>query len=267
MKKWSYRSLLRGIYGRFRLLSWPLDLFDNYRELKNPSLPFGDKIKRTRYPSRAMRYWWVACAIQEECQRLERPLVIVDAGCERGILKQMTSDISSSRWIGLDKDLNNQSPTLAGYDEIHSCDLEKNIPLLDSSADIVVCLHVLEHIARFENAIKECVRVLRPNGILLIGTPILPRIFQIIRQWQFSRQFKRGKRRLGAHFHAFSPAVFHELTHCFDLKLEFMTGLRFLRWSGSKLENWRIWVRLNQIWGAIFPSLGREICIQYRHSR
>ncbi len=250
--------------SRFRALSWPLDLFDTNEDFKNSRLPFGDKVNRTRYPSRAMRYWWAACAIQDESRRLETPPTIIDVACERGILKRMTPRIAGSRWIGLDWKLENHWLELAGYDEMHYCNLEDRIPLPDTCADIVVSLHTLEHISGHENAFKELVRLLRPQGILLIGTPIVPHAFAVIRQRQYKNQFAKGSRVPGAHIHKFSPTMYRELIDRFSLQLEFIAGLRFFRWSGFAFENSRIWVRLNQLWGALFPSLGREIAIQCR---
>ena len=250
--------------SRFRALSWPLELFDTNEDFTNSRLPFADNVNRTRYPSRAMRYWWAACAIQDESRRLEAPPIIVDVACERGILKRMAPEIPGSRWIGLDWKLENRWLELAGYDETHYCNLEDRIPLPDKSADIVVTLHTLEHIANHESAFKELVRILKPQGILLIGTPIVPHAFAIIREQQYKRQFAKGLRVPGAHIHKFSPAMHRKLINRFGLQLEFMAGLRFFRWSGFGFENSRTWVRLNQLWGTLFPALGREIAIQCR---
>jgi len=41
----------------------------------------------------------------------------------------------------------------------------------DSSYDLVICYHVLEHIEKDENAIRELYRILRPNGKAFIQTP------------------------------------------------------------------------------------------------
>jgi SAM-dependent methyltransferase len=252
--------------SRFRALSWPLEIFDANQDFKDGKLPLGDRVNKTRYPSRSMRYWWAACAIQDESRRLAAPPVIVDVACERGILKRMTPEVPGSRWIGLDWKVQEPWLKLAGYEEMHYCNLEEKIPLPDAWADIVVSLHTLEHIAGYENAFKELVRILKPNGILLIGTPIVPHALAIIRESQYRKQFAEGLRAPGAHIHKFSPAMYRKLSNRFGLTMEFLAGLRFFRWSGSNLENSRKWVRFNQIWGALFPSLGREIAIQLRRS-
>ncbi len=42
------------------------------------------------------------------------------------------------------------------------------------------------------------------------------------------------------------------------LEPEFVTGSHAVRFSGSWLEDQRWWIRLNHIWGGLFPSLGSE---------
>ena len=48
------------------------------------------------------------------------------------------------------------------------------------------------------------------------------------------------------------------------LEVEIFVGSHILRWTGSRLENYRAWVRLNQFLAAIFPAFGNEVCIQLR---
>lgn len=45
-------------------------------------------------------------------------------------------------------------------------------PLADSSADAVICVHVLEHIENDRRAISEIFRILRPSGWALISVPL-----------------------------------------------------------------------------------------------
>ncbi len=49
------------------------------------------------------------------------------------------------------------------------------IPLADGSVDYVVSFETIEHVPNPEAFLKECVRVLRPGGTLLISTPNLQR--------------------------------------------------------------------------------------------
>ncbi len=261
-------SFREKIKRRFKFLSWPLTHLDESDELRKQDFPLKEATKRTRFPVRALRYWWVVCAIQEELQRLSRPPIIVDAGCGWGTLKRFSPPIKGARWIGMDLPENQKSNKeqleLAGYDQLLPCDFDSGIPLNDSSMDIIICLHVMEHLSRPEFTIGELARILRPGGLMLLNHPVLPVGLAHLREWQFSRQFKKGKRKLGEHMQAFWPGRSRRLVEQARLELEFMVGSHLLRKSGSRLENYSAWIRLNQLWGALFPSLGREICIQLR---
>jgi hypothetical protein len=48
------------------------------------------------------------------------------------------------------------------------------------------------------------------------------------------------------------------------VEVEFMSGTYLLRKKGSFLEDHAWWIRVNQVWGALFPSLSQELCVQLR---
>lgn len=50
-------------------------------------------------------------------------------------------------------------------------DLEQSLPLADASADWILCIDVLEHLANAHACLREAVRVLRPNGRIVINVP------------------------------------------------------------------------------------------------
>ena len=258
------RFCRKFVRSRLRLLSWPLEVINKTGELRKADFPLSDRAKSTRYPLRAMRYWWAVCAIRDEYKKRKNPLVIVDAGCERGMLKRLTPAMRRSRWIGLDKNIRHGDLKRVGYDQCIPCDLTQGIPLRDDGADIVVSLHVLEHMPEPDVAIREFVRILRPGGVMLIAVPVLPRILARMRQRQFNRQLRSGERRLGGHVYAFSPGILCGIAKSIGLEPEFMAGSHLLRWSGNRLENFKFWARLNQMWGALFPALGRELFIMFR---
>jgi len=221
----------------------------------------------TRYPFWTLRYWWAACAILDEHKRLGKPLIVVDLGCERGIIKRFVQDQDEIWWIGLDLNVNAPLLMKANYHERYSCDLDKRFPLDDGFADIVICLHVFEHLPRPEFTMSEIKRILCPGGILLAGSPIKPKIVAMLQEKRFRHQLVTGYRKHGKHINAFWPKRWKDLVGCQGMNLEFMTGSHFLRWRGFLFENYRWWVRLNQIWGALFPSLGMELYFQARKTK
>jgi SAM-dependent methyltransferase len=254
--------------NRFQYFKWPLTLFEESIELRKDSFPLDAKTKKTKYPIRVLRYWWAISAINDELKRMESPPVIADIGCDRAIFKRLLPAIEGARIIGMDLEknlnINKRDVELASYSEVLACDLDRGIPLPSSSIDIVVNLHVLEHLPRPEFAVREFERILRPGGLLLLGFPVLPKLFAQIREKQFANQFQKGTRVKGQHQHSFWPSRARRLVEEAGLEVEFILGSHFIRKRGAPWENFAIWVRINQIWGTLFPSLSQELCLKAR---
>lgn len=220
--------------------------------------------KRTRYPFRMLRYWWVHQGILDEFRRLGRGPTIVDVGSEIGLLRSLAPHVPGARWIGLDRNIANEHVVVAGYDELHECNIEHSMPLADNSADIIVCSHVLEHLRNPEHALCEAVRILKLGGLLLVGSPVLSRPLALYYQRRYNRELEAGIRQYGEHVTAFHPKMWKQLAARLGFEVEIFAGSHILRWTGSPLENYRAWVRLNQFLATIFPAFGNEVCIQLR---
>jgi SAM-dependent methyltransferase len=249
--------------SRFQFLRWPLTSFGEGTGLREADFPLSEKVKRTRYPIHAMRYWWVHCAILDEMKRLGRGPVVCDLGCGPGMVKRFFP-VPGARWIALDMNIQNVSLLKAGYDEVRACNFDEPLPLAAESVDIVVCIHVFEHLPRPAFTMGEISRVLRPGGILLSGTPTAPRWVGKIMERKFDHEMARGERAPGRHIHTFSPRQWKDLARWGGLRVEFLCGSHMMRLSGSLLENLAVWARMNQLWGALFPSLGSEVYLQSR---
>lgn len=250
--------------GAFSPLSWPLGRFELNDRLRERLFPRSGAIRKTRYPIASLRYWWLGNAIGREVQSRSAELLVVDAGCNDGILRGFVYPLEGTRWIGLDRNLDWPQGDLDKYDELKRCDLEAVLPLKSASADVVVCSHVLEHLLQPQTLIDELARVLKGKGIALIIVPILPKLMARVAEWHYAREFRAGKRKMGAHMHTFWPSRVVDLARHAGLELEIASGTYLLRIDGCLLENLRIWIRVNQCWAALFPSLGGELCMQFR---
>ena len=251
-------------YSRFRFARSPLDAIDKNDETHRPDFPFAGELNKRRYPVRALRYWWLNLVIHEEAERLERPPVIVDVGCDTGIIKRFILPVEGSRWIGLDIITDRPGLERASYDELYKCDLDEGVPLADASIDIAIFSHVLEHLPRPEFAVREVFRILKPGGLLLLGVPTAPKFVGKLREKQFARQLATGKRIRGQHIHVFWKKRLRDLAEHVGFRMEFCSGTAMIRKKGSKLEDYAAWIRINQIGAALFPSLGQELCMQLR---
>jgi SAM-dependent methyltransferase len=251
-------------YGRFRFIRWPLTIFEESEELRREDFNIPQEAKSRKYPIRALRYWWLYCAIQEELERIKGLATIADVGCETGMLKRFTRDTERTYWIGLDINLDWEGLRSVGYDEIHTGDFDKPLPVPSETADIVVCSHVLEHVPRPEFTMGELARILKPGGLMLIGVPVAPRLVALVRERQFAKEFRSGKRQRGQHAHAFWPKKLCAIAEKCGLHVEFLAGTYLLRHKGLFLEDHRFWIRINQVWGGLFPTLAQELCVQLR---
>jgi SAM-dependent methyltransferase len=64
------------------------------------------------------------------------------------------------------------SADLEGHEALQHMDMT-DVPFKDGAFDLIVCVHVLEHVPDDRQAIREMVRVLRPGGMALLLVPIV----------------------------------------------------------------------------------------------
>lgn len=261
MNQWCAR-----LRRRFQFFFWPAAALGERASVWQSGDLINPADRNSRFPLRMMRYWWTGCVLQDEARRLGRPLTIVDVGSGKGILRKYAGNSVQARWIGLDMKVDRVSLAEAGYDELYEADFDQPLPVADASADVVVFLHVLEHVSRPAFTLGEVARILRPGGVLLAGSPVAPRWLAAVREWWFKREIQQGKRKPGDHMHCFWPGRWSEMIRAAGLNLEFLTGSYLLRRAGNPLENTQWWLRLNQFWGALFPSLGGEVYLMARSS-
>jgi SAM-dependent methyltransferase len=253
---------------RFPLLNFPLAPLRSVADRLTQGVPtkLRKLLQEADYPVRLLRYWWAAQALRAESLRLGRPLQVVDLGCERGWLKHFTPEGVVERWIGIDWVVQPEINRLANYDEVHAASFDGRLPKEDAVADAVVSLHVFEHLPRPGWTMAEVSRMLKPGGIFLGAAPTMPDWVAKLRERYFRRRLAAGQVAVGGHITVLSPQRWRDLAYECGLNVEFATGSHFIRKTGSKLENHRWWVRVNQLWGALFPSLGSECCVQARRA-
>lgn len=249
------RSLLRW---RWPFLFWPVK---RYRDCVDTTQPDGDlarHLQASLHSLRLQRYAWAACRIDDEAQQRRDGLIVVDLGCERGWLKRFTPSHAHITWIGLDGDTSHPSLAASRYDDVIQCNFNEALPLQDACADMVVSLHVFEHLANPSFTVDEVARILKPDGVFLAGTPTGPAPIAAIRTAMLRARDRAGKNRHWGHLQKLSPAAWHRLCRESGLDVEFLTGSHLIRRTGARLENHRWWIRLNQLWGGLLPSLGQE---------
>lgn len=243
---------------------WKLRPHHSYVDLTPPDGGLSRHVQKADYSLRLQRYWWAANKLADEARLLDREMVVVDMGCERGWLKRFTDPKVSIRWIGLDGDISKPSLAATKYDELIQCDFNQPLPLPNDCADVVVSLHVFEHLPNPDSAASEVARVLRTGGVFLAGSPTMPAPLAPVRTVMLQARDKAGRNRHWGHVRSFSPATWFNVCIRAGLRLEFIVGSHFCRSTGSRLEGQRWWIRLNQLWSNVFPSLGTEAYVAAR---
>ncbi|MBM4285652.1 MAG: class I SAM-dependent methyltransferase [Deltaproteobacteria bacterium] len=257
-------SLKRRLASRFAALRWPLtSLTERIADTRSDGL-MNSRAGTKRFPIRGLRYWWIRCAMMEETEGRDGEVVVADVGCSRGHIKRFIGGIPNTRWIGLDWRIDDEALRECGYDELHRCDFNAPLPLSNNSVDIVVFSHVIEHLPRPDFTMGELSRILRPGGLLLAGSPVAPSFVARVREWQLRRRLRKGRIKPGGHINSMDPDRWRKLVCARDMDVEMLTGTYFARWSGNPLENHAWWVRLNQLWGALFPAWGGEVYLAAR---
>lgn len=237
--------------------NWNLSIIDAQDWIKN----LFAKPRATRYPVKMLRYWFMYNLIREEQIRLARPIRVCEIGIDRGQMLRFTRDAGFTDiacWVGVDYRL---QPELqeSGYTR----QIEANVDLpdfsLDEEYDVIITLHLLEHLFDPERLTHRLSAALAPGGIIVGGFPVTPKCLESY--WQ--KRIRLTASSFG-HVSVFSPQRVKSMANSRGLHLDFLSGAYFLRKSGSFLENSKAWLRLNLLFGALFPSLGGEIYWQMR---
>ena len=67
----------------------------------------------------------------------------------------------------------------SGYAKKGLAQSATELPIKDSSVDVIICSEVIEHIRDHLNALKEMYRVLKPGGTLLLTVPVQEKLFAV----------------------------------------------------------------------------------------
>lgn len=96
---------------------------------------------------------------------------VLEAGFGEGYGADLLADVAHSV-VGVDYDESAVAHVRSRYPRVRA--LHGNLaelPLPDASVDVVVNFQVIEHLWDQSQFVRECLRVLRPGGLLLMSTP------------------------------------------------------------------------------------------------
>jgi SAM-dependent methyltransferase len=116
--------------------------------------------------------------LQEEVQKL------LDVGCGDGILLSLIGDDVEKHGV----DILAHIPESSGRTNYLRHDVSSGLPYPDGTFDVVHSSELIEHLLDTEFFLRECRRILRPGGKLVVSTPNL-HYWRNIVEWFRGNQF------------------------------------------------------------------------------
>ena len=150
-----------------RVIRFGLDLLAAFRRLwvLRNSVESADYDERAFYSRIPLQRYWQRKRHQIITTMARAQGRTLDVGCGSSVILQSLNDA-----IGLDVQLNKLR-----YMRQYGVPLTQGsvlaLPFRDASLDCVVCSQVIEHIPADPAILGELTRVLRPGGVLILGTP------------------------------------------------------------------------------------------------
>lgn len=252
---------------------WSLDSLINNSAWQQDDYWITERAKHRRYSFRMLRYWYMERLMQETREQVGRPLRVLEIGVDRGQMKAFidgtprSADAAPlySTWDAADVKPQTEALNRAGYGECLALNLDDGDSLAEfvsrtrGQYDVIVLLHVLEHLTQPERAVTFLSGSLAGDGRILGGFPVLPSGIARIRE----RQIRKTAQPFG-HVSAFSPRRVRKMAERAGMVTDYASGAFALRASGSALENSEWWLRANVAFGAVFPGWPGEIYFQLR---
>jgi len=235
---------------------WELD------SLKDPAIRqrdwMRDNTKSRKYPARLLRYWFVYHFMRTLCARDNKPLNVCEIGIDVGQMREYVRTASAchpegapqiGRWHGVDIKLKREGLAGQGYDQLTEAGIDDVPGFIDPDTDVVILLHILEHLYEPEESMRKLAAALKPGALVLGGLPSLPHFLVATREAKI-----RAHTNANGHVSAFSPRRMRELAAECGFELDFISGAFLARISGSWLEDQPWWLRFNLFFAQMFPG-------------
>jgi hypothetical protein len=101
--------------------------------------------------------------MRERTDLFTRPQLSILHWAPEYALQRSLSELPNAAYVSAD---------LEGHEAMQHMDMT-DVPFKDGAFDLIVCVHVLEHVADDRRAMREMVRVLKPGGVAMLMVPIV----------------------------------------------------------------------------------------------
>ncbi len=220
----------------------------------------------TKFPTRMSRYLIPYAWLMQQREKLGRPLRICEIGVGSGQMKKFVDFLFSNtessgalyeKWDGFDIALRREELLAAKYDHIEDFNADGEFPQQFPNYDVVLLLHVLEHLKNPEASVQRLVSTFTPGTLLIGGVPSAPEPLARKREICLRKKYL-----VGGHWCKFSANRVEKLLQTCKLQEPEVTGAFALRWSGFFLENHRWWLEKNLVFAHLLPWWPGEVYFQ-----
>jgi SAM-dependent methyltransferase len=238
---------------------------------KKTHLAFGVEESPNRWPLDKARYPLMASLIHQESLKKQRKLRVLDLGCRDGnMLAYCRKNNSDVEFFGMDIVAKGLETALErGFKSVSEFDIRNRpYPYADDYFDVVICSHILEHLEEPGSVLDEVRRVLKDDGMLIVGVPIglLPGILwrrHITPLLNPRKTVKETLKRYG-HVTFFSLPELKRLLKQHGFQTEEARGDFMIRARKFFLEDHKWWFDLNQAYGKLFPGVLGHVTVRTR---
>jgi len=244
-------------WGHAPHLHWSLDSIKDATAFRSGAW-LTERAKSRAYPARLLRYWFMYHFLRLECAHQGKALDVCEIGIDKGQMRAFVSAATDlnpqeapklASWRGVDMKIQREYLEPLDYTDLLEARLEHTDQYLSPAPDVIILLHILEHLLEPESAVQTLSKQMKSGSIIIGGLPSLPHQFEAKREVKI-----RANPNDNGHVSAFSPKRMQALAASSGLELEFLTGAFFIRASGSWLEDQAWWIRLGLRITHMFPS-------------
>lgn len=250
-------------YRRFSPLTWDIRCLALNPALISGNFPVSRRALKRSYPIRILRYWFIYHFLRVELRQRQAPFNICEVGIDVGQMLRFMHSVAAvpgltpmqwSSWTGVDCHLKQEALENLGYTQLFQENIEQSSSWLSKDYDVVILLHVLEHLNSPETAFAMIAPRMKPGSVLMGGVPSVPNFCAKIHERHI-----RANPNTNGHASAFSPGRVKRIALEHGMQLDFMVGAFLLRAGGFFLEDHAWWLWFNLAFGALFPAWPGEI--------
>lgn len=200
--------------------------------------------------------------VEDEMEKVKKSLKILDVGCSIGEVAKFFMDMGNEVYgIDVCEDALKEAEKKGVKTRFHDC--EEPLPYGPETFDIVYAGQILEHIYDTDGFLKECERVLKKGGLLILSTPNIASLPSRVRllfgfypKWvaPSPEHYQPGD-----HIRAFTKSVLKDLVERCGFRVEkIISNLVSFLPTRRTSPPWSISL------GKIFPSLGEILILKAR---